>query len=302
MTTEDSTTEQSEVAATPPSPSRRRPVRRAVPFTLLTLLGAGAALTASLGVAPTSDAGAAAAMRDAVSNTLSTSGVAISVHGTLETQGESFALTGQGQADLASRVASLTVQTSLNGVALDETVVDDGTTTYMSMDVNGASLANRLGGRHWVAFPQPSSSAMTGVGSGGDPLGSLRSLLGAQSVASLAPRQVDGVSVTGYQATLDPSTLLAKARADLAGSGLTDSQMTTILDSFDLSEMGITVWVDAAHRVVREILDLSLASGGVPVREHVTVDYSHYGTPVTVAIPASSDVVSLSAFLSAAAG
>jgi len=120
------------------------------------------------------------------------------------------------------------------------------------------------------------------------------------SVTSLGNSTINGDTVSGYQVTITSRAMAAASKRVVAQSGAESKAMRSLLRSFSLNPPTVTVWIGADHLLRREAVQVSVTTAGSTVSGTVQVDFTNYGTPVTVNIPAASDVGSYSDFLNAA--
>jgi hypothetical protein len=86
----------------------------------------------------------------------------------------------------------------------------------------------------------------------------------------------------------------------LSSAGVSSSEKAAILQVLqDSPPPTVKVWFDAAQLLRRMSAELTLnGMGGSagPVRGTMTMDFSHYGAPVSITAPAPSDVMSYTQF------
>lgn len=234
--------------------------------------------------------------------TLAEHTVAMEVSGSLTANGQSIPMSGSGFADLSSRLETLTMSFSANGTAVQETVLADGPSAYMQVVENDQNaIAQLLPGKHWVEMPL-GASASSVLGAGTPNILSQLQLLTQQgnAVVSLGSSTINGEAVTGYQVTITHEAMVAASKRLLAKGGAEAQEMRALLSSISMEPPVIEVWLGADHLLRREKVSMSASSIGNSVSGDVEVDFSNYGSPVTVSIPAAGDVATYSDFLAAA--
>jgi hypothetical protein len=183
-------------------------------------------------------------------------------------------------------------------------VVTDGGRAYLNL----GGLGRLLGvppDRPWVALDDPSQA--TGLtGAAGDPaqaLGQLRAITG--DVSAQGTEEVQGVPTTQYTATLR----LADVLAGVAPSEREAVDRAVAASGLDLSSLAVPlgVWIDGEGLPRRLTMDLAPvlssvagatgAGGNAGVAAAVgalgttTIEFSHWGEPVTVTVPPPAQVV-----------
>jgi hypothetical protein len=189
-------------------------------------------------------------------------------------------LSGTGGFDLGSGQGTL--NTALTGATtVNQQFVFQGQPVYVHV------TDSPVPGKAWVAASTndlpalgPASTLSQAVQLVGDPGMLVKQLTGASvSVASLGNSTVDGKSVQAYAVNFstNPTTMSA------AGFG------THAYEEVDIG----------ADHTVRSIVIPATpnGAGGQPVHEDVVISFRHYGSAVSVAIPPSSQVLSLSQYL-----
>jgi hypothetical protein len=234
---------------------------------------------------------------------------------------ESFALTGEGAFDTASKRASFAVDMSslakllgglvagLGGAGADLPdfddpagwkieVVQDGDVGYVRLP----AIDNRLpDGKTWVR------GTAGNVNAGGfdfkelesftqsdprDVLGALQGLTG--EIETLGAKELRGVETTHYRALLDPVELAKRATV-----GRPDA--TSLVDELStqggVAEVPLDVWIDAKGLVRKLSLDFSATDPSTTQSSHVALAFElwDYGESVEIDVPPASQVVDASA-------
>jgi hypothetical protein len=157
--------------------------------------------------------------------------------------------------------------------------------------IDGQSLAEVTGGRHWIQLPvQESASAYLG---GIDPLASLTVLeQHGATVQSLGTKTIAGQSCSGYAVTPGKQAMAAAAQAD-AQLGIS---------SADLAPPVIGVWF-SSQRLLCQLTGSGSASGAsASVSDTMVLNFSDWGSPVHITAPAASDIISYQDFLRKVSG
>jgi hypothetical protein len=67
-----------------------------------------------------------------------------------------------------------------------------------------------------------------------------------------------------------------------------------------LSPPVLKLWLGSNHLLAREEVTMNANSAGITFTGDITLDFSDYGTPISVSFPSSSQVASYSDFMAAA--
>ncbi len=257
------------------------------------------ALVAVHGGSPAPGTGEAptAFVRSATQNTLEQRAADLTVSGSFTADGRRVPVTGSGQVDLTSRLVTLTMDA---GSLVEHEVVANGY-LYVGETVDGQDVPFVVSGKHWIGEPVPVGSDAAGT-SATDPVAELElAAAHGSTVRSLGTATIGGVTVSGYD--IQPSRQLIQQKLDqyLAESGLTPEQQQQIAqEGRSFGPFDIKIWIDGSRLVRRASVALSLQSNGTTVNGDVDVDYTNYGTPVSITPPSPDDVVGLSQFLTQA--
>ncbi len=284
-------------------PSRNRRGSRRL---ALSVVGGAVVLTASLvlgiGASGPGSKSAAALVQLGARATLSQGSVQLKLSGSVVASGQTIPLTGSGAANLSSRLDELDVAFSASGTAVQESMVSDGSNIYMSFKENGNDLISQLmPGKHWVGISMGTSPSAN-LGTSTPNILSQLQMLTQQGnvVVALGGSTIDGQAVTGYQVTIGRKAMVAASKRMLALSGASAQSEQTILKSISTTSPPVLkIWIGADNLLRRESVSVDATSLGAPVSTNMVVDFVNYGAPVSVAIPATNDVGSYSAFLAA---
>ena len=159
---------------------------------------------------------------------------------------------------------------------------------YMKM----ALLSQQLH-KPWAEIPFAALQRGTGVNLGqliqqvqsNNPLVQTQMLASAKNVRAVGTQTIDGVKTTRYTGSYTPSAGLAKLPAGLraeAGKGLKALGIRTV---------DFTVWIDAQHQTRKVIV----SENGSAERITVTMQVTGINQPVSVTVPAASQVATIPA-------
>ena len=256
-----------------------------------------AVTAAVLVVLPGSTKSASAVVVGSVNTALAdrTAHLAMSMKGTAS--GVSFTETGSGAVDFTHGAAQLNLDVASGGQSVSLPVIYQGGSIYEQVP----GLDTLMAGKSWVSLDisaQQADANEPGVLSSGDnPFAMVR--LYAQrgnTVVALGKSTVDGVGVTGYSVTVDPSTL----RSDLAGVSL-PAWMRQAISTVNIQQVVGDLYIDHSGALRRYIsrITLSTTSGGT-IALVETIDLSDFGTPVDISAPSPDQVTSIQQFIKAA--
>jgi hypothetical protein len=186
--------------------------------------------------------------------------------------------TGTGQADFQNHAVSLTVNTPavarrfFAGGSGSPGVIDatlSGGTAYLQIP----GLASMMGAP-WisVALPSKATSTLPGIFTKvGSALGNVHAIVESAkshgaTITSLGNATVDNVQATGNRIVTTRSH-----------SGKTQTFTTS-------------VWADSSDRLVQATVASSGATNKGPIGFTATVDFTSYGSPVTITVPAPAQV------------
>jgi hypothetical protein len=246
---------------------------------------------------------AAAQVELGARTTLAAHSAALNISGSLTVNGQSMPVTGSGYADLSTGLVDATLSFSANGTSLSETELADGTNLYMQIVGNGKNeVSQLLPGKTWVELPVRSASS-SGVGTGATNIMSQLQVLTQQgnTVTSLGASTINDVAVTGYQVTFSPTAIAAAMKRVERQSGASSQMVKTIMQVFEKDPPVVKLWLDANHLLRREEASISISAAGSSASVDVTMDFTNYGTPISVTIPPASQVGSYKDFMNAAA-
>jgi hypothetical protein len=269
--------------------------------------------TGSVTPSPAGPGAARGSLAAAASGSAAAGSVALTVSAVETSPGSTTSVvSGTGDVDLATGTGTLTATVpalaSALGAAADSsiTVVSDGGSVYLE----APALASLAGGKPWFKLSASSAASMVG-GSAADSLSALSdprqllALLGAlgSPVTDLGTVQLDGSPATEYTTTVTAAGLASHAGSGAASAG--DGDAAKALQQLGIPSVPVSVWVgqDGMVRQVTLDVDLSHATlGGVLGGSTstaagsslaLTLGLTHYGQPVSVAVPPASQVTDL---------
>lgn len=237
----------------------------------------------------------AALVSESAHTTLAEKTADITLTGTISAAGQHIPMNGDGVADFTTHAVSATISASIQGMNmhLKELMVDGQ--VYMGGTMGPVSFSE-LTGKDWVSLPVSSSANQNLFGS--DPLAQLQ-LLEQQgsTVTPIGKKTIDGHTATGYTIVPSRDAMVKGAQKIISQMGLDPSEASQIQSRIaQMQPPTLTAWFDSSH-LLREIsVDLNMG-GGLGVSGSVVMDFTHYGVPVNVTAPPSSDVVSFQQFL-----
>jgi hypothetical protein len=244
----------------------------------------------SPGIAP------AAFVTRAAQRTLSQSTADVTMSGTVQLSGQTLAMGGNGQVDFATNAMLLNVGASLSDGSMTETELLVGGNLYLQMSSDGHNLFAVAGGRPWLEIPFSQSASRTVVN--GSPASSLSLLRqnGAR-VTPLGPRIIGGQTCDGYSVTPSSQAMLAAAKAEYTQLGLSPALTNAALQAVQAqTPPTITAWFAAQDQLACQLsiyLQLGAPTQAGSGVVQMVVTFTHYGVPVQVIAPASSDTTSL---------
>lgn len=246
-----------------------------------------------LGKSPSAEA----SVINAVNTTMGDKTANMTVDSTEDLGPLSMTISGSGSVNLTQSEMDLQMLVSAEGQQIPVKAVYVGGTIYESVP----GIAQLVPGKSWVSIdPSPQLPLNQGgssgaLGAGGNPTGFLR-LLAQQGnqVNPIGPATVDGIAVQVYSVALSQSRIKAELDdPDLPG------WVRQMLSEVTVGGIDFDVYIDGQGLLRRETVSaqISVASNTLSVDE--TMDFSDYGTPVTVTAPPASAVTTFQNFLSA---
>jgi hypothetical protein len=218
--------------------------------------------------------------------------------GSVSADGQDVPMNGTGQVDFdtGSFSADLTENAASTSVAIRELIASGE--FYFGMTINGQDMSTLTDGAQWVAISLPDQSSSNSLGAANvDPIGQLKALeqKGA-TVTSLGTQTIDGTSVSGYSVTPSRQEVENDLQQEIQQNQISPAEARQMLQAPNLlGTFTSDVWIDGSGLIRQE--DVEVAGGSAGVAAKATVTFQNYGTPVSIAAPAPSDVVALGQFL-----
>ncbi len=258
------------------------------------VLVVGVATFAFVGANPNADA----SMALALSSTLNNQSADVSVTGAVGVGTAQVALSGTGAVDFAHNAAQLSLATTIHGHSVTENEIALGNTVYLDL----GSLVNEVvPTKSWVSvglgqLNQGGSASPLGIGGGlstNNPSAILK-VLGqhGNSVTALGQSSINGTTVQGYAVTVNQ----AAVRSELALAHLPAWMQQSVAVSGNL-DISYKVFVATTGLLDRLVIDLSVPVDGQALTGTISMDFSNFGTPVSVTAPPPADVTSYQTFL-----
>ncbi len=220
----------------------------------------------------------------------------IDISGTVTAAGQTVPLQGTGTVDFDTNAfdANISELSGPSSFTEHELVVDNQ--IYIGIFSGGTNVSALTGGPEWINVPLTEQDS-SGLGAGNvDPLDQLKLLeqRGA-TVVPLGTSSVNGVTVSGYAVTFGQAEIQQAEQQEFQALHLTPAQAQQALRAAQvLGPPTLHVYFDGSGLLRQE--SVSLGGGSSPVSGTVQMTYSNFGTPVTIAPPASNDVVSFTQF------
>jgi hypothetical protein len=227
-------------------------------------------------------------------------GIAMTVKGEVDVDGQSVPMTGSGVQDRAGKKGTFTFTTQAAGktMKIDEIIIDK--VVYMHSDL----FSQVPGAKKWMKLDLRAQAAKEGIdldALGGDtaqdPAAVLDYLKGAGTSEKVGTATVNGTRTTRYHVVVDLRKAASKSKDPDAAKTVEKLIQTT-----GTSTLPIDVWVDDQHLVRREKVAYSSTAAGKQVAFTMTIDMTKYGAPVDVQAPPADQVSDFSDLLKAAGG
>ncbi len=218
--------------------------------------------------------------------------------------GQHLSFSGEADVDVEHQRASITMDLGVAGGHMD--MIMDGGVVYMR-----APMFSDVG-TEWVSIDAAkvdpvTASQLGGMGTGSiDPSAYAALFAGAVHVAERGSQEIGGVTTTHYVGTID----LAKAIegfSDVLGDQedpATAAQLEQALGqlrAIGLGTMPFEAWIDGDGLLRRERFTMDFGEmfpGLEDASMDMTVDFSAFGEPVEIDVPAPSEVTDVTAMVS----
>lgn len=264
-------------------------------------LSCSAAVLAGCGVSRTLDPVAAAATKSEQAG-----GEKVAMTVGVSTGGQSFTIGASGvfdqsEGDLTMDLSSLLGAAGLSGSggsAELRFVQENGDPVIYA---NVPFLSSRIpGGKSWIRLDLEQAGKAAGVDvnqllgqAAQNPTDALDMLRESGSVTEVGTETVNGEQTTHYKASID----LQKAASKLGGS--VQQAVQQMIAQGAPSSLPVDVWIGDDGLVRKLTLDESFSANGQSNDVNVSVVFSDYGTPVTVAAPPADQTFDLSGIIGA---
>lgn len=222
----------------------------------------------------------------------------VTYSGSMSVDGQDVPLNGSGQVDFDTNTfsASLTEDVPSTTIVVRELIASGQ--FYMGMTIGGQDMSQFTGGAHWVSLSLPDQASSSGLGASNvDPVAQLKNLeqKGA-TVTSLGTKSIDGTTVSGFSVTPSRQEIESEIQQEVQLNQITAITAQQMQDAPNLLGTYTTeVWIDGSGLVRQENENIAGGSEGITAKAVVT--FQNYGTPVSVAVPAPSDVIPFNQFL-----
>ncbi|MDP2709797.1 MAG: hypothetical protein Q8O56_01140 [Solirubrobacteraceae bacterium] len=295
------------VPATERGPARQRGRRpRYSVWALACLLLAGAALAVAVPLTGlgSSDVLTPQALASAADKTAATGGVRLSLRqtishggrGTIPTtaEGRFDNTSGRGEMTLTMDVSSMPGGASAGGGTIEQHLIFDGLTFYMSSPAFDRALP---AGKRWIKLDLAAVGEQAGIDlaaltrvSGQDPTQSLHYLKAVSGdVTRIGTDTVRGVPTTRYRATIDfdkvPDALPAAQRSAVRRS------MQQIIELSDTSKLPMEIWIGDDDIVRRMTHTVTTSTAGQRTTITQRIELYDFGTKVDVEIPPADQAI-----------
>jgi predicted small lipoprotein YifL len=208
--------------------------------------------------------------------------------------GQKMSFGGSGAFDGDRNVAQMSVDLSKlplpSGATGTATIVFAGGVMYMKMPFLSSQVPN---GKPWVKLDLRAAAKSVGVDLGSfgavDPKQGLQQLLASGDVKKVGTDTIGGVETTHYHAVVDTARM-AKVPAPQR------RKLRQLLKGMDGSAP-VDVWIDGDGRVRRESMSFDYGAGLQSTQASMTMDFTDFGSPVDVTVPAADEVTDLQSLL-----
>ena len=219
--------------------------------------------------------------------------------GSVSADSRDVPINGTGQVDFDTNTFSATLSENVASTSIVIRGTDRGPDQfYMGMTINGQDMSQITGGAHWVSISLPDQSSSRSLGAANvDPIGQLKALeqRGA-TVTSLGTKTIDGTTVSGYSVTPSHQEIENTIQQEIEQNQISSTIGQQLLQGSSLfGTFTSDVWIDGSGLVRQEVVNVSGGSAGISGK--VTMSFADYGTTVSIATPAPSDVIPYTQFL-----
>jgi hypothetical protein len=240
-----------------------------------------------------------AAVADAVNSALASHTADLVVNGSGGAAGSDFTMSGTGAIDFGQNAMQMSLKISSGPEQITEQAIYLDKTIYVNP---GNEVGQVLPGKSWLSLDLgqlTQGSAAKSLGNGGslstDPAAALRVLgQNGNTATDLGSSSVNGVHVEGYAVHVDPAAI----KAEIAKENL-PAWLQQALKNVSNPNVNYKVYVDDSGRLARLTTDTTETVSGLAVTEGVTMDFIHFGAPVSVTAPPAGEVATFETFLHA---
>jgi hypothetical protein len=239
-----------------------------------------------------------AAVALALTSTLANKTADLTVTGNVGVGSAGVDVTGTGAVNFTQNAAELALNTSVHGNQVTENEVTVGDTIYLNL---GALVSQEVPGKSWISLDlgqlnQGGSASPLGIGGGlstNNPAAILK-ILGQRgnTVTGLGQSTINGTTVQGYEVEVNP----ADVRAEIAAAHLPSWMQQSVSTSGNL-DISYKVFIGGNGTLYRLTTDLAVPVDGQSLNGVISMDFSNFGTPTTIAAPPAEQVAPYQAFL-----
>jgi hypothetical protein len=268
----------------------RRPTTLVVALVLVAAVVGGVVLTN--GSSSNADAAVVRAVDHALADKSAAVSMNLSEHVTSGTA-ETLTFSGTGGIDFSNDTYQVNLAGTADGQNLTINVLYIGGSIYEGM----TQISQLVPGKNWLSLnvaslvksDQPTSASALGE----NPLTTLQTLAQqGNTVTPLGTSTVDGQSVEGYSVSFSPSTLEKEAH-----SASLPSWMRAAAQQISFKSASETVFVSGTTLVQVGIAETVSTAAANSATVNETLNFSNYGTPVTITAPPASQTISFTQFL-----
>jgi hypothetical protein len=261
----------------------------------LVAAGGAAVLVVSLVVVLGGGTSAEGVVLHAVNSAMAdrTAHIAINLNG--KAGGAAITSSGTGSIDFNQNAVQLQMPVSAGGQQVDLQLLYLGGTMYEGIP----GLDQLEPGKSWISIDTSAISQSVGVGSTGslgvtnNPAAMLRLLAqNGNTVTSLGASTIDGIGVQGYAVIISQSQM----RSELANAKLPE-WIRQAISKVNFNHLNYKVYVDSQGLLRREALAIQMTVASHSIAMNETLDFSDFGTPVSISAPPPDQVVSIQQFL-----
>jgi hypothetical protein len=271
--------------------SRSHDGRRFIPLALLGIMTVGVGLAAFLAVNEGTTPSQAVA--SALTNSLRFKTAATTTSVVATEPGGTATITSKGIGNFDTAASTQVVKIVNGNERIDEHVVSIGSKIYLHLD--SGVIAKVVAGKSWVSISngQSAASGATGASGAGNTAATLRVLSATgNDVSDLGSSRVNGHDVHLYSVHLTRSQI----NRDIAQERVPQFLRQAIA-LVHIPAITYTLAINGTNQLTQLTANLHLRADRQQITEHLTEDYSRYGTELTVTAPPSNEVIPFQTFL-----